>query len=1439
MNSLRGNHLIDLPNNNLELKFQIVDWISTNEVLESESSSSDEKPKNFEDNKEYVIRSYGVTLEGTSVSMNIYGFPPHYYVNIPDKWNMGNITMFMNYIKGKLPNYMRESIINYKVVHKKKFWGFTNNKIFKFIRIYFKNTVVMNSCIRILSDKLKIYGLSKEPKKYDMYESNITPFIRFIHMKELLPAGWVSIKKYDINYDRTSTCQIDINVDWKNVEIFNTEDMAPLIIASFDIEADSSHGDFPLAKKDYKKLASDVWDRYHKILENIKKYRGTNIALSRKYASKIENTVEYISELLSLGFDTNPNQEDINYVYTKFNHKPNKRVLDKLAARTLVIMETPESYKQLAVDIISSFRFDMNPVNSSSQEIYQKEKNMMDLINDAFAENEEYKTCSEIRKLFTKGNKKPTKTMIVRVSKLVIKIYSRMFKQIMELLDEPEQSELDLIRYLLSLCRKINEFTQEKDKTSFIESKLQTYLQENDYDVSVSELGSLSQDIYKFVNLSMAQIMSKLSETLPELDNSRDVTIKRIALLYDKYLPMVEGDKVIQIGTTIQKYGEKQPYLRHMITLNTCDKIEGCHVESYQNERDVLIAWAKFINKLDPDIITGYNIFGFDFAYMYHRAEELDCLDEFCILGRIKNQPSVLESKTLSSSALGENQLYYITMHGRVQMDLFKLVQRDHNLVSYKLDYVAERFIKDSILSIEGNVLKIKGAISLNVGNYITIHYVDPDSLSSMSGDESKYLDGKKFKIVEINLSDNGDIIKLDYHFDDTSILKMKPTWRLAKDDVSPQDIFRLQKEGPSERKIVAVYCIQDCALCLHLINKLDLITNNIGMANVCTVPLSYIFLRGQGVKIFSLVSKQCRKDNFLIPLIKHQKEEKKIRNPKYEYSEEETQGDNDGGYEGAIVLKPTPGIYLNSPVSVLDYASLYPSSMISENLSHDSIILDKKYVGVDGAKELKLLGYDYVDISHDVYKWIDPKIKSKGKKKTGIKTCRFVQFPNNEKGVIPRILQHLLKARKTTRVKIKYKTVTTKTQEIYTGLVDLVDDKYTIKKSDGNMHEIDKTEVVSVKDTCNNFQKSVLDGLQLAYKITANSLYGQIGARTSPIYLKDIAASTTATGRRLLYLAKDKVMEHIPGTEIVYGDTDSIFVNFNPKDDNGVKLIGKEALKKSIELGVQFEKAFIQYLKPPHNLEYEKTFWPFILLSKKRYVGNKYEFDVNKYKTTSMGIVLKRRDNADIVKYVYGGIINIIMNEKNISKSIDFLQTSLQQLLDGKFGHDMLVITKSLRGYYKAPESIAHKVLADRMAERDPGNKPKSNDRIPYIYIETKEKKGSKILQGDRVEHPAYIIENKLKPDYKFYITNQIKKPVSQIFGLIVESLDGYNKSEDYYQKKYQYLCKTTTPEKAREKITGLRNDDAGDILFGEIIRKAVNIKNKTREITDFFKPV
>jgi DNA polymerase elongation subunit (family B) len=93
--------------------------------------------------------------------------------------------------------------------------------------------------------------------------------------------------------------------------------------------------------------------------------------------------------------------------------------------------------------------------------------------------------------------------------------------------------------------------------------------------------------------------------------------------------------------------------------------------------------------------------------------------------------------------------------------------------------------------------------------------------------------------------------------------------WSQAKDDVGPKDIFRLQKGTAQDRAIVAKYCIKDCNLVNLLVNKLEIVTKNIEMANVCCVPLSYLFIRGQGIKLFSLTLKEFRKHKYAFPVIK------------------------------------------------------------------------------------------------------------------------------------------------------------------------------------------------------------------------------------------------------------------------------------------------------------------------------------------------------------------------------------------------------------------------------------------------------------------------------------------------------------------------------------------------------------------------------------------
>ena len=394
------------------------------------------------------------------------------------------------------------------------------------------------------------------------------------------------------------------------------------------------------------------------------------------------------------------------------------------------------------------------------------------------------------------------------------------------------------------------------------------------------------------------------------------------------------------------------------------------------------------------------------------------------------------------------------------------------------------------------------------------------------------------------------------------------------------------------------------------------------------------------------------------------------------------------------------------------------------------------------------------------------------------------------------------------------------------------------------------------IKTQKDEFMKNILDKRQLSIKVTANSLYGQTGAKTSAFYEKDCAASTTAIGRKLLTYGKRVIEEAytnvvVPTTkfgdvrtnaEYVYGDTDSVFFKFNLTDPTtGEPIIGKKALEITIELAKQAGNMASKFLKNPHDLEYEKTFLPFCLLSKKRYVGMLYEDNPDKGKRKSMGIVLKRRDNAPIVKDIYGGIIDILMKDNNIEKAVEFLKGALQNMVEEKCGLDKLVITKSLRSGYKNPAQIAHKVLADRIGRRDPGNKPSVGDRIPFVYIENPDKKA---LQGERIEMPDYIVANNLRINYSFYITNQIMKPVQQLFALVLEEMKDFRKIKGHTLRSWKTALAALKkeypdPEKYKDKEEALRNKEVKALLFDPYLRHTNNVKNGNSSITNFFKAI
>ena len=154
----------------------------------------------------------------------------------------------------------------------------------------------------------------------------------------------------------------------------------------------------------------------------------------------------------------------------------------------------------------------------------------------------------------------------------------------------------------------------------------------------------------------------------------------------------IPGDACFQIAVSLCKFGNDQPYKKTCLCYK---KTEGPDVVSFDTERGMLEAFQKYLHENDIDIITGWNIFGFDLQYIYKRAQYTGCDPEFFNMGKFKDTPSELVMKKLSSSALGDNFLKLLPMSGRFIFDLFHEVKKGYKLDSYKLNEVSKLYLGD------------------------------------------------------------------------------------------------------------------------------------------------------------------------------------------------------------------------------------------------------------------------------------------------------------------------------------------------------------------------------------------------------------------------------------------------------------------------------------------------------------------------------------------------------------------------------------------------------------------------------------------------------------------------------------------------------------------------------------------------------------------------
>ena len=533
--------------------------------------------------------------------------------------------------------------------------------------------------------------------------------------------------------------------------------------------------------------------------------------------------------------------------------------------------------------------------------------------------------------------------------------------------------------------------------------------------------------------------------------------------------PEANMDPVIQIANVVTKYGERKPFVRNVFCLDTTSPIVATQILEFEREEKMLMAWRNFLDKVDPDIITGYNISNFDFPYLLDRAKHLK-VHGFEYWSRIPTVKSVSKETNFSSKQMGNRDTKATNTNGRLQLDLLQLIQRDHHLRSYTLNSVCSHFLGEQ------------------------------------------------------------------------------------KEDVHYTMITELFNGTPESRRRLALYCLKDAYLPQRLMDKLSCLENYTEMARVTGVPFNFLLSRGQQVKFISQLFRKALEQKLVIPDLRADS--------------------SDEQYEGATVIEPTRGFY-DVPIATLDFASLYPSIMQAHNLCYTTLV-SKKAIEAFGLKKDE----DYI---------VTPNGDT------------FVTA-QRRKGLLAQILEELLSARKQAKRELAVET--------------------------------------------DPFKKAVLNGRQLALKISANSVYGLTGATNGKLPCLEIASSTTSFGRQMIEKTKHEVETkycmqngYSHDAQVIYGDTDSVMVKFGTKD-----------LAEAMKLGEEAAQFVSSKFTKPIKLEFEKVYFPYLLINKKRYAGLFWTKPEKFDKMDTKGIETVRRDNCLLVQTVIEKVLRMILIDQDVS---------------------------------------------------------------------------------------------------------------------------------------------------------------------------------------------
>jgi DNA polymerase zeta len=403
------------------------------------------------------------------------------------------------------------------------------------------------------------------------------------------------------------------------------------------------------------------------------------------------------------------------------------------------------------------------------------------------------------------------------------------------------------------------------------------------------------------------------------------------------------------------------------------------------------------------------------------------------------------------------------------------------------------------------------------------------------------------------------------------------------------------------------------------------------------------------------------------------------------------------------LVMEPQSAFY-NSPLLVLDFQSLYPSVMIAYNYCYSTFL--GRVVNWRGTNKMGFTEFrrqqrlvellkDHVNIAPNGMMYTKPEIR---------------------KSLLAKMLGEILE----TRVMVK------------SGMKVDKDDKAL---------------------------QRLLNNRQLALKLIANVTYGYTSASFSGrMPCSEIADSIVQTGRETL--EKAIALIHSVkrwGAEVVYGDTDSLFVYLKGRTKD-----------QAFDIGEEIAKTVTNMSPRPVKLKFEKVYLPCVLLAKKRYVGFKYESrNQTEPDFDAKGIETVRRDGTPAEQKIEEKALKILFRTADLSEVKNYFQKQCEKIMKGSVSVQDFCFAREVKlGTYsdKGPPPPGALISTKRMLE-DARAEPQYGERVPYVVITGAP--GARLI--DRCVAPEELLENDhCELDAEYYISKNLIPPLERIFNLV-----------------------------------------------------------------------